>query len=154
MSAWALCQYVATDLDPSLGPALRQVGAAEPDQAFVWDLIEPSAFEHCQAGLGVVHCVVDPAGCIALGGHHVELRQPAVFDDPRGFDNLLGPGGRLRCSSQMPSIRRQPRPWRIQVALVGAQRIVRMLANSVVNHCTPRRRGLSYSARIVISARR
>jgi hypothetical protein len=47
---------------------------------------ETSAFDGYQAGFGIADGVVDPSGRKALGGHHVELRQPAVLDGLRGFD--------------------------------------------------------------------
>ena len=37
-------------------------------------------------GFGIADGVVDPSGRKALGGHHAELRQPAVVDGLRGFD--------------------------------------------------------------------
>ena len=48
-----------------------------------------------RARLAVADGVVDSPGHKALRGHHVELRQPPMFDCSGGLDDLLGPRDRL-----------------------------------------------------------
>jgi|SRR6478672_11691562 len=66
------------------GRTYRDVRTTERRFKLARDLVETSAFD--ATGFGIADGVVDPSGRKALGGHHAELRQPAVVDGLRGFD--------------------------------------------------------------------
>ena len=86
MSVRPSCDHVAAQLDPPFGRTYCDVRTTERRFKLVRDLVETSASDGFQAGFGIADGVVDPSGRKALGGHHVELRQPAVLDGLRGFD--------------------------------------------------------------------
>ena len=86
MSVRPSCDHVAAQLDPPFGRTYCDVRTTERRFKLVRDLVETTASDGFQAGFGIADGVVDPSGRKALGGHHVELRQPAVLDGLRGFD--------------------------------------------------------------------
>ena len=55
-----------------------------------------AAAENDLAGFAVADSRLDPSGRVALRRNHVQERQPRVVGGAGGFDQLFGPGYRLK----------------------------------------------------------
>ena len=91
MSAGFSGNDVAAQLNHPVRCTYRDVRTTERDFELVRNLVEMAAFDGSLGSLGIADGFVDTAGGIALGGQYVELCQPSMADDPRRFDEFLGP---------------------------------------------------------------
>src|SRR3977135_1158989 len=85
--------HPAAQLNPVVIMARHEVSTAKPAFGIVGDTLESSTCDGPLRCLGIAVGFLDSSGCVALRGHHTQLRQPTGVDGIGGVETVLGPGG-------------------------------------------------------------